>query len=483
MKKFRLSSSLFGAASLILAACTLNPATGQRQFSLIGEQQEIAMGREYAKQVQAEIGFYADEKLQAYVQKIGGELAAKTERPNLPWEFHIVDDPAVNAFALPGGYIFITRGILANFNSEAELASVLGHEIGHVTARHSVEQMSRAQLAQVGLGVAMIASEDFRDYVGIAQMGVGVLFLKFSRDDENQADHLGLRYMMRGNFEADEMPRVFDMLRRQSEIAGGGRLPEWQSTHPSPEHRMAKLRREIEKLGGSPPGAIVHRVAYLEHLQGLSFGPDPREGYIAGNSFYHPEMAFRVDFPKGWKIINQKQAVVAMAPQKKAAIVLSLAETADPGEAARKFFEQQGVTKLGRRQRGLFDFQIEALADASGQSGPGARGSIAFIGRQGRVFQLVGYSAPGDFPSYSRSIRPALTSFRTLKDRAHLEVKPKKLQLFHVKHKISLAEFDRKHPSSISLEELALLNGIETGAMLKPGDLIKRVVGKEPPKN
>jgi len=199
MRHFRFLSALLGVALLITLACTLNPATGQRQFSLIGEQQEIAMGREYAKQVQGEIGLYQDKALQAYVQKIGKDLASHTERPNLPWEFHVVDDPGVNAFALPGGYIFITRGILAAFNSEAEMASVLGHEMGHVTARHSVEQMSRAQLAQLGLGVAMVASEDFRQYAGLAQMGLGVLFLKFSRDDESQADHLGLRYLMRDN--------------------------------------------------------------------------------------------------------------------------------------------------------------------------------------------------------------------------------------------------------------------------------------------
>ena len=482
MRHFRFLSALLGVALLITLACTLNPATGQRQFSLIGEQQEIAMGREYAKQVQGEIGLYQDKALQAYVQKIGKDLASHTERPNLPWEFHVVDDPGVNAFALPGGYIFITRGILAAFNSEAEMASVLGHEMGHVTARHSVEQMSRAQLAQLGLGVAMVASEDFRQYAGLAQMGLGVLFLKFSRDDESQADHLGLRYLMRDNYEAEEMPKVFEMLKRQTERAGGSRLPEWQSTHPSPEHRSAKLHREIEKLGGSPPDAIVRRDDYLQHLRGLVFGPDPREGYVAGRTFYHPQMAFRVDFPQGWKIINQKQMVAGLSPDKKAAIVLKLAREGDPGEAARKFFEQSGVRNLGRRSRGLFDFQIDPSTDSSGQSQPGARGAIAFVQHQGKVFQLVGYTSLGDFSHYSGALHPSLKSFRKLKDPAHLNVKPKRIQLIRVDRETRMEAFNRNHPSTISIEELALLNGIEIDERIAAGSLIKRVVGKAPPK-
>ncbi len=483
MRHFRFPAVLSLSALLITIACTLNPATGQRQFTLIGEQQEIAMGREYAKSVEAEIGFYQDEKLQAYVQSIGKELASHTERPSLPWEFHVVDDPGVNAFALPGGYIFITRGILASFNSEAEMASVLGHEIGHVTARHSVEQLSRAQLAQLGLGVAMVASEDFRQYADLAQMGLGVLFLKFSRDDESQADQLGLRYLMRDHYQAEEMPKVFEMLKRQTEMAGGSRLPEWQSTHPSPEHRSAKLHRRIEKLGGSPPDALVRRDTYLEHLRGLVFGPDPREGYVAGRTFYHPQMAFRVDFPEGWKIVNQKQMVGALSPDRKAAIVLKLAQADDPGAAAQKFFNQSGVRKLGRRGRGFFDFQIDPSTDASGGSQPGARGSIAFVKHRNLVFQLVGYTSPGDFSSYSRVIRPAISSFRKLTDPAHLNVKPKRVQLIRVDRAMSLEAFDRKHPSSVSIEELALLNGIQPTDTLKSGTLIKRVVGREPPKN
>ena len=165
----------------------MNPATGERQLTLIGEAQEIQMGREADQEISASLGLYADEAAQRYVSALGQELAAKSERPDLPWSFKVVDDPIVNAFALPGGFIYVTRGIMAHLSSEAELVAVLGHEIGHVTGRHSVERLSKAQLANVGLGVGMIVSPRFRQFGDLAQMGMGLLFLKYSRDDEREA--------------------------------------------------------------------------------------------------------------------------------------------------------------------------------------------------------------------------------------------------------------------------------------------------------
>src|SRR5512133_1768281 len=183
------------AAALALAACARNPVTGERQLSLVSTEQEIALGKESAEQVTQSIGRYPDPGVQAYVEGIGKKLAAASERPQLPWSFTVLDDPTVNAFALPGGPVFVTRGILTHLNSEAELAAVLGHEIGHITARHSVQQISKAQLAQLGLGVGMVLSEDLRKIAPVAGAGLQLLFLQFGRDAERQSDELGFRYM------------------------------------------------------------------------------------------------------------------------------------------------------------------------------------------------------------------------------------------------------------------------------------------------
>lgn len=273
---------------LTLVSCATNPATGKRQLSLINEQQEIEMGRQASQEVAQQMGLYNDAQLERYVAGVGRNIANSSERPNLPWEFHVVDDPMVNAFALPGGYIYVTRGILAHLNDEAELASVLGHEIGHVTARHSVEQMSKQQLAGLGLGVAMILSPQAAQLGDLANVGLQLMFLKFSRDDESQADDLGLRYMVKGGWDPNQMPPVFDVIGAISKNAPGGKVPEWSSTHPDPENRAGRLRKQIAQLGVT--GGKVNSAEYVQRMNGVMFGTNPREGYAIGNAFIHPDL-------------------------------------------------------------------------------------------------------------------------------------------------------------------------------------------------
>jgi len=199
-------------AGVLLASCAVNPVSGNSELALVSESQEIEMGKQGAADVAQSIGLYQDAAVQAYVSRVGLTLAARTERPGLPWAFQVVDDPTVNAFALPGGYIFVTRGFLTHITNEAELATVLGHESGHVAARHSVQQISRAQVAQLGLGIGSMLSSGIREYSGVAGAGLGLLFLKFSRDDETQADQLGFRYALADGYDVRQMVSVFQML-------------------------------------------------------------------------------------------------------------------------------------------------------------------------------------------------------------------------------------------------------------------------------
>ena len=237
--------------------CATNPATGKRQLMLVTEAQEIEMGRQADKEVEASFGLYPDPKVQAYVARLGASLVAGSERPNLPWTFRVVDDPTVNAFALPGGFIYVTRGLMTHLNSEAELVSVLGHEIGHVTARHSASMISKQQFAMLGLGVGMIVRPELQQFGDLAQAGVGLMFLKFGRDAERQADDLGLRYLGRQGYDPQEAVEVFSVLERASQKTGEGRLPSWLSTHPAPEDRAQRLRAAITagNLTGDQGGA------------------------------------------------------------------------------------------------------------------------------------------------------------------------------------------------------------------------------------
>jgi predicted Zn-dependent protease len=459
----------------LLGGCTLNPATGERQLTLMSEAQEIEIGRRAEPQVLATFGEIRDPELQRYVDELGQRLATASERPNLPWAFHVLDDPLVNAFAYPGGFIYLTRGILAHFNSGAELVSVLGHEIGHVTARHSVEQMSQQQLAQLGLGVAAIASEDFRPYAGYAAAGLQVLFLKFSRDDERQADDLGLRYMVAQGYDPNQMPNVFRTFDRIQD-ASGGRIPNWQSTHPDPGNRVSRIEQHIGQLPPDRRTGTVDRNAYLRRIHGLVFGDNPRHGYAVGTMFYHPDMAFQIEFPEGWSIVNQRQAAGAVSPGQDAVVVLTVASEDTPVDAARAFFEPDGIQPGQRWRNDFYDFS------AVNSDGSVVKGVVGFVARRDVVIQLVGYTRGEAYASYRDELRRSVASFSRLTDRRYLDVQPARIEIVELPQAMSFGEFVRRYPSSAEAATVALINGADENQQLERGRLMKRVVGGELPK-
>ena len=327
-----------------LSSCVRNPVTGRPQLSLISESQEIAMGKQAAEEVVQTIGLYDDRRLSAFVSQMGERLAKSSERPNLPWSFHVVNDAAVNAFALPGGQIFVTRGIVTHLTSEAELASVLGHEVGHVAAKHSVAMISRAQLAQLGLGIGSVFVPSLEKFGGLLGTGLGLLFLQYGRDAERQADELGFRYALSQGYDVRAMGSLFTMLGR---VEGGGRLPEWLSTHPSPENRRELIEQRIANTKNVDfDRLLLGRDSYLALINGVAFGIDRSEGYFRDTLFIHPRLRFQLQFPMGWKTENQPRAVVARGPEDDAAVKLGLVANLSAQEAARQFFRQPGVEAL-----------------------------------------------------------------------------------------------------------------------------------------
>ena len=464
-----------------IASCARNPVTGKNELSLVSESQEIQMGQQAAQEVAQTIGFVENPALQEYVAGIGKRMAAKSERPNLPWEFHVVNDAAVNAFALPGGFIFVTRGLLAYMNNEAELASVLGHEIGHVTARHSVQQISKAQLATLGLGLGSILSSDIAQFAGLASQGLGVLFLKYGRDAENQADQLGFKYALGLNYDVREMANVFQTLGRASG-GGEGRLPEWLSTHPNPENRVARTLERLDTLRTSLANAVVNREQYLEHIKGLTFGDDPRQGFFEGTTFYHPDMRFQVHFPDGWKTQNTPAAVVAVSPQEDAIIQLALAGNTPPREAASKFLSQEGI-QPGQGSTQTINGNPAATSYFQAQTQQGViEGLVAFVAYGGRTFALLGYTPQGKLGTYDDELRRTISSFDQLRNSAALSVQPAKLELVKLPREMTLAQFYQTYPSTASIEELAIINELEGPESVIPrGRIVKRVVGGRKP--
>lgn len=472
--------------ALTASSCSTNPATGKKQIAMVSEEQEIAMGREADQQIVQSLGLYQDQDVQAYVDRLGKKLAAESERPNLPWSFRVVDDPVVNAFALPGGKIYVTRGLMTHLTSEAELVSVLGHEIGHVTGRHSVEQMSKAQLAQIGLIAGMVLKPELaQQYGNLAQQGLGLLFLKYGRDDEREADDLGLRYMARQQYDPREMVGVFDVLRRVSEQQGqGGKVPGWLSTHPAPENRIERISQQVAQLEGKFDfqSARVGRENYLKQVDNMPFGQNPREGYFLGNRFIQPELGFEIRFPQGWNLSNQRAAVGAISPQQDAVVVLTLAEQGSPQAAAQAFFNQQGVVQ-GQSLRANLD-GLPAVAHVfgvqRGQAGD-LQGVAAFVEHDDKVYQILGYTSANRWNGYDDVLSGALSTFERVTDRRLLNVEPKRVDIVSIPSAMTLEEFNRRYPSTVDLRTLAIINQADGNTRFAAGTEVKRVVGGELP--
>lgn len=458
-----------------LSSCATNPATGKRQLMLVSEAQEAAMGKEADDQFHGLYGEFADAKVQSYVESVARPLAAVSERPNLPWTFRVVDDPQVNAFALPGGYIYVTRGILAHMNSEAELAGVLGHEIGHVTARHSASAQSKQLLGMVGLGVGMVLSPTLRQGGDALSGALGLVFLKFGRDQESQADGLGLRYIVRKDYDPGKMLDVFRMLDGVTVAAGGDRMPNWLSTHPAPPNRLADMSRSIKEQGVR--GTRVGRDEFIRRLDGLVFGENPREGFFRESVFHHPDMAFSITFPTGWLRQNEKQGVTAMSEAKDAQVQLSLA-AAEPEAALAEFARQKGM-EAGSVDRGAINGLPAASASfrLRDEQGGVMQGLVTFVRHNGRTLQLLGYTTEARYGAYRAAFSNWARSFMRLTDARILGVQPLRLRIETVRSSATVAGLAREWNSPVKVETLALINGVKADDVLPAGSLVKRVVG------
>jgi len=461
-----------------ILSCARNPVTGKSEIALVSEAQEIQMGKEASQQTIQSIGLVNDPSLQAYVSAIGMKMAAASERPNLPWEFHVVDDASVNAFALPGGFIFVTRGLLTYINNEAELATVVGHEIGHVTNRHSVQQISNSQLATLGLGLGSVLSSDVARYAGLASQGLQVLFLKYSRDAESQADLAGFRYALGQNYDVREMASVFHTLDRVGAAAGGGKLPEWLATHPAPANRVAATESRLDTLHKDLTNTVINRDGFLEHVKGLTFGDDPRQGYFQGGHFYHPDLRFQVTFPQGWHTLNAADAVMAGSPNQDAIIQLSLAGKTSPRDAATQFLSRQGIT-AGNGSTASINGLPAASSYFKAQTDQGEiEGLATFISYGGITYGLLSYTPAGKLSTYDNAFRQTAASFSELRDPAALSVQPAKVDLVKLPEEMTLAQFNARYPSSIPIGQLAIINEVDgPDSAIPAGRTVKRVTG------
>ncbi len=467
----------------LVVACSRNPVTGKKEFMLISEKQEMAMGAGADPAIVAQYGLYQDAEIQSFINAKGQAMAKISHRPNLNYSFKVLDSPVINAFAVPGGYVYFTRGILAHFNNEAEFAGVLGHEIGHVTARHSAQQYSKSMLAQVGLIAGMVAAPKFAQYANSAQQGLGLLFLKFGRDDESQSDRLGVEYSTKIGYDAHHMANFFNTLKRMRTTQGGEEIPTFMSTHPDPGDRFNKVHEQADywQKGLKATNLKEGRDSYLRMIDGLVYGEDPRQGYFEKGYFYHPELRFVFPYPSSWQKVNAPSQVQMGAKDGKAMMIFTLAKEQSLTQAAQAFIQENQLTQVESRNVTVNGMQaIMSVADQAANQqnqSPAIRILTYFISYNGKIYKFHGLSETKDFYTYRNTFEQTMTGFNKLTDQAKINVKPDVIKIETAKQTASL-QFIMKsfNMPEDKMEALSLLNGMKLTDKVQQGTLIKTLV-------
>jgi len=487
MTRRRLSVSLWVSLLLVVVApgCTTNPATGESSFTgLMSESDEVRIGRESHPQVLAQFGgAYGDAELQRYVDSLGRLLAHASDRPDLQYTFTVLDSPIVNAFATPGGYVYITRGLLALANSEAEVAGVLAHEIGHVAARHAAERQSQAVLASLpGLFAGVLTGSDA--LAGAAGAGGTAYLQGYSRDQEYQADLLGVRYLSRTNYDPYGMASFLGQLqaddRLDAEIMGRPEMADQfsiMSTHPRTADR---IQRAIQEAGGAQlANPIVERDLYLSKIDGLRYGDEPEQGFIRSRQFLHPILRFAFAVPAGFHMMNTSDAVIAQRADGAAILFSSTRKFTSPSMI--DYLTNEWAPRLQMADAETIDINGMEAATGSGQlelkSGVRDVRLVAIRFDADTIFRFIFLTKPEQTDQLARDLRETTYSFRRLSAAEAARLHPQTIRVVTVRADDSVAKLATKMPFPDFREErFRVLNGLGPADRLMPGQHVKIIV-------
>ena len=482
-RSHRLTPLLYLLILTVVFSCSRNPVTGKKQLSFMSTEQEKAMGAQSDPAVVAQFGRYEDKEIQDFITQEGNKMVKVSHRPDLPFEFKILNSPVVNAFALPGGYVYFTRGILAHFSNEAEFAGVLGHEIGHVTARHGAEQYTNQILSQVGLMVGLVLSPTVRQFANELSQGVQLMLLSNSRAHESQSDELGVEYSTKIGYDANYMANFFRTIGRLGEESGANAIPTFLSTHPDPGDRFTRVHELATEWQNKLqlPEYKVNRNSYLDMIDGIIYGEDPREGYTDNGVFYHPQLRFQFPYPNGWQLVNTPQQV-QMAPQdQNALMLLSLAQGNSLEEAANGFVQNYNLTVVETNNKSVSGYNsLQLVADQVNEQDPTQSVRLLTYFYHDRsnnlIYQMLGVAPKQEFGQFSNYFLFTMDNFKTLTDQARINVKPEQIKVVTIPSSMTLQQALRRYnmPSN-RFNELAILNSMELNQPLQANDKIKVV--------
>ncbi len=461
-------------------ACVTNPATGQRQFNILSEGDEVALGKQSDAQIRQEMGVYGDQALQDYVNRVGQAMAKTSHRPQLPWTFAVVDASAINAFALPGGYIYLTRGILPFLRNEAEMANVLGHEIAHVTAMHGATAYSRQQGIGFGLGIGRIfAPENRQGLFSIAEGAFGLLFLKNGRDAELEADRLGVGYAAGSGWNPSGMAGMLTTLGRLSEASGSSRgVPNFLSTHPLPEDRVEQVQ-SVANAARTSSSTRVNADEFARRIDGLVFGDSREQGIIRGRDFLHPILRMALQFPQGWQISNGAQQVVAQPEgDQPMAVMMEIVDDGGrgPAQAGRARMAQAELTERAGESTTINGLPAFVGVWSGGTGNEAIVARVAFISHAGRLYQVAGVAAENAFSQADPTFRQVIGSFRGMSAAEADRVQPARVDFQTVRSGDTWTSLAKSSGGAVTARALAIMNGADPSSTPKAGTRVRVVI-------
>lgn len=485
MRLFSLISLL---AALMLAGCATNPVSKSSEFVLMSESEELALGQQMAAEVARRLTLLpAGDPLTRYVDRVGQKIAAKADRPELFYRFHVVDDGTINAFALPGGYVYIHRGLLTHINSEAELAAVLGHEIGHITARHAVKRYTQLQTYNIGMTAAAIL-------VGVPQ-GVGILsdtlatamIMGYGRDQELQSDELSLKYLANAGYDAratihllKTLERLDAIDRKEQEDASGKKVEAYHGAFSSHPETKKRIEDAIAKAAQMQQGQQVYvgRKEYLKEIDGYPIKDGPKDGAVVGRRFLHPELGFQLEFPKDWLIQNGKGALTARLRQQKAYFLIQVKQLQKRESAEtilKKMFPERRMGPITSGQQEKFSYARSLIKVSAPHISQADIDATLFLNGP-RGFLVALYCERGKIETYQPQFDQIRKSFRSYNTEIDGDIP--RIHTHAWKRGDSwnkLAADSRNILGPFTAERLAILNGMDSSAAPAPGTTIKIV--------
>lgn len=486
------NATLILLAALLVTTCVMqrSPITGKKRAYGYSWEEELQLGAEADKQIQQQYGVYEDKELLRYVEDVGQRVLSKShmrredaQQKYKETEFHfrVLNSPVPNAFALPGGYVYVTRGLLAHLDNEAQLAVVLGHEIGHVAARHSSQRVFEQQMGQIALIGGAVAGQELLGVPGGEILNMGsqaaqLLFLSYSREDERESDQLGVEYASMENYKASEGAKFFTALKRISEQSEQT-IPAWASTHPDPSERentIPELAKEWEQKGYEQK--IEGTEQFMNVIDGLVFGENPREGFTRDGRFYHPDLAFQFRYPAGWNVINQPTMVAVVSDEEDAVIIMEIDSEADsPQASVRSFVNQEGITAQSQQQQSINGLDAyQATATATGENNTDYKFYVTGLSYDNNIYRFISYSTAEKYDGYASQFKNSVNSFSNLTDQRILNMQPARLQVYRTDRTAAFSSFVPQNlPMDITAEDLAIANQVQLNETIEAGSWIK----------